>query len=277
MSITRLQQARQMFRYGGDTMGGPNDKSNNNSGGNGGGRPTMADVAGPATTSTPKDTSTKDTSDARENYISKQYKNLEKPTITLGSDKFGNLIKVKTTYQDKRNRQNVLDALNKKGISSFDSRVNKAGFNFLDPKNFTNTFAPQQPKKFGIMDLIMIAASGGVLGPKIATGTKMFNTAKQVGNLLETIGLTDKNVVDSFTSNFSDKFSGFGKGKKSTKSTTTKDKDIFTSGGGDGIEGLGNNDALNQEYLLLLNKFNTGVFTDADQVRFTFLKNMLGK
>ena len=28
MSITRLQQARQMFRYGGDTMGGPNDKSN---------------------------------------------------------------------------------------------------------------------------------------------------------------------------------------------------------------------------------------------------------
>ena len=27
MSITRLQQARQMFRYGGDTMGGPNDRS----------------------------------------------------------------------------------------------------------------------------------------------------------------------------------------------------------------------------------------------------------
>ena len=29
MAITNLQQARQMFRYGGDTMGGPNDKSSN--------------------------------------------------------------------------------------------------------------------------------------------------------------------------------------------------------------------------------------------------------
>jgi hypothetical protein len=73
-----------------------------------------------------------------------------------------------------------------------------------------------------------------------------------------------------------DKVSNLGSGKKSTKSTTTKDEDIFT-GGGDGIEGLGNNDALNQEYLLLLNKFNTGVFTDADQVRFTFLQKILGK
>ena len=26
MAITNLQQARQMFRYGGDTMGGPNDR-----------------------------------------------------------------------------------------------------------------------------------------------------------------------------------------------------------------------------------------------------------
>jgi hypothetical protein len=33
MSITRLQQARQMFRYGGDTMGGPNDRSSNSGSG----------------------------------------------------------------------------------------------------------------------------------------------------------------------------------------------------------------------------------------------------
>jgi hypothetical protein len=38
-----------------------------------------------------------------------------------------------------------------------------------------------------------------------------------------------------------------------------------------------NMDALNEEYLLLLNKFNRGVFTDADQVRFTFLQKVLGK
>ena len=29
MAITNAQQFRQMFRYGGDTMGGPNDKSSN--------------------------------------------------------------------------------------------------------------------------------------------------------------------------------------------------------------------------------------------------------
>jgi len=35
MAITRTQIARQLYRYGGDTMGGPNDKSNNSSvGGN---------------------------------------------------------------------------------------------------------------------------------------------------------------------------------------------------------------------------------------------------
>ena len=38
MAITRAQIARQLYRYGGDTMGGPNDKSANNSGGNGKGR-----------------------------------------------------------------------------------------------------------------------------------------------------------------------------------------------------------------------------------------------
>jgi hypothetical protein len=38
MAITRTQIARQLYRYGGDTMGGPNDKSANNSGDKGGNR-----------------------------------------------------------------------------------------------------------------------------------------------------------------------------------------------------------------------------------------------
>jgi hypothetical protein len=37
MAITNAQQFRQMFRYGGDTMGGPNDKSSNSGSGGGGG------------------------------------------------------------------------------------------------------------------------------------------------------------------------------------------------------------------------------------------------
>ena len=61
MSITRLQQARQMyalgqrvgFRGGGGQIGGTADMSggsnNNNTGGDGGGRPNMANIAGPVT------------------------------------------------------------------------------------------------------------------------------------------------------------------------------------------------------------------------------------
>jgi hypothetical protein len=281
MSITRLQQARQMYAMGqrvAKTMDGsrPGYK----------GRTDAESQYGGDYSNTGQSigSGSGGGGNARENYISKQYTNLPTPTVTVGVDKFDNPITVKTTYKDKRARQKTLDALNEKGISSFDPRVTKKGINLLDPNNLINSFAPKQQKKFGILDLVMIAASGGLLGPKVGSIAKGINTAKfaldkskQIGGLLETIGLTDKNVVDSFTSNLSDKFSGFGTGKKSTTSTSI-DEDLSKIGNGDGgLESLGNMDALNQEYLLLLNKFNSGNFTDTDQVRFTFLKNMLGK
>ena len=156
--------------------------------------------------------------------------------------------------------------------------ITKKGTKYYDPSTGTLLgFAPNKPKKFGLLDLALIAASGGLFGAKVATGAKMFNTAKTLSNFAKNIGLTDKNVVESFTSNLSDKFGGFDKGTKST-TTSSIDEDLSKIGNGDGgLETLGNMDALNQEYLLLLNKFNTGAFTDSDQVRFTFLKNMLGK
>jgi hypothetical protein len=282
MSITRLQQARQMYALGQRVgfRGGGRDASEadfdtpsaDNTGNTGGGQVDTGDLG---TEKANVQANIDANMDSRDRARMNQYRNLPTPTVTIGVDKFNNPIKVKTTYTDRRNRQLALDALNKKGISSFDPRVTKKNINFLDPNNLMTSFAPQQ-KKFGLLDLALIAATGGLFGTKIATGAKMFNTAKNISKFAETIGLTDKNVVNAFTSNFMDKVSNLGSGKKSTKSTTTKDEDIFT-GGGDGIEGLGNNDALNQEYLLLLNKFNTGVFTDADQVRFTFLQKILGK
>jgi len=276
MAITRLQQARQMYAMGqrvGGIMGSnagsmlvtptrdgsrpgyygpdaghendPGHGSNSNMGGGNG--------------------------NARDNYISKQYTNLPTPTVTVGVDKFDNPIEIKTTYTDKRNRQNVLDALNKKGISSFDPRVTKKNINFLDPNNLVTSFAPQPQKKFGILDLVMIAASGGLLGPKIATGAKMFNTAKNVSKLAQTIGLTDKNVLDSFTSNFTE---NFGKGKKSTtKSTSTNNNN---GGDGEGIVSLDNQASGYDEYILLLQKLQSGNISDSERNRFNVLKNMLG-
>jgi len=219
--------------------------------------------------------------DNRENYISRQYTNVPTPTVTVGVDKFDNPIEIKTTYTDKRNRQKTLDALNAKGISSFDPRVTKRGFNLLDPNNLITNFAPKQ-KQFGLLDLALIAASGGLLGPKIAAGAKMYNTgkfaynkAKQIGGLLETIGLTDKNVVDSFTSNLTE---NFGKGKKSTKNTTTKNNTTNNGGKGDGegIASLQNQAGNYDEYILLLQKLQTGNITEAERNRFNVLKNMLG-
>ena len=287
MSITRLQQARQMYALGqrvGGIMGSnagsmlvtptrdgsrpgyygpdaghendPGHGSNSNMGGGNG--------------------------DARDNYISKQYTNLPTPTVTVGVDKFDNPIEIETTYTDKRNRQNVLDALNKKGISSFDPRVTKKGINFLNPNNLINSFAPKQQNKFGLFDLALLVASGGLLGPKVATGAKMFNTgkfaydkAKQIGGLLETIGLTDKNVVDSFTdnltSNFSDKVTGFNKGNKST---TKSIKD--SSSDREGIATLDNQAGNYDEYILLLQKLQSGNISDSERNRFNVLKNRLG-
>ena len=270
MSITRLQQARQMFRYGGDTMGGPNDKSNNG-GGNGG----AVDTGDLGTEKANVDANRDANMSARDRAISNQYTNMPTPTVTIGVDKFDNPIKVKTTYTDRRNRQKAIDALNAKGISSFDPRVTKKGINLLNPNNLVTSFAPQQ-KKFGLLDLALIAATGGLFGAKVATGAKMFNTAKNVSKLAETIGLTDKNVLGSFTdnltSNFSDKFSGFGKGKKST----TKDNTTNKGGDGDGIASLDNQASGYNEYILLLQKLQSGNISDSERNRYNVLKNMLG-
>ena len=274
MSITRLQQARQMYALGqrvGGIMGSnagsmlvtptrdgsrpgyygpdaghendPGHGSNSNMGGGNG--------------------------DARDNYISKQYTNLPTPTVTIGVDKFDNPIKVNTTYTDRRARQKTLDALNAKGISSFDPRVTKAGINFLDPSNLVTSFAPKQ-KQFGLLDLGLMLATGGLFGAKAKT--------KQIGSLLETIGLTDTNVIDSFTDSFSDKFSGFDKGKKSTTKSTTKNNTINNGGkgDGDGIASLDNQASGYDEYILLLQKLQSGNISDSERNRFNVLKNMLG-
>ena len=202
------------------------------------------------------------------------YTNMPTPTITVGVDKFNNPITVKTTYRDKRNRELALDALNKKGISAFDPRVTK-NFNLLDmsfvPQPKQNPFSLKNIAKNVVLGIV----APQLLGKNFATGIKAYNTAQTLSKLAYDINLTDKNVLDSFISNLTSKTPTLSFDK--TKTKTTKNEDDNKDRGGDGLESLENMDALNQEYLLLLNKFNTGVFTDADQVRFTFLQKILGK
>ena len=279
MAITNLQQARQMYALGQRVrfQGGGRDAS-------------QSDFSSPSadTGNTDGGTGAVDTGDlgtekanveanldanmsSRDRAIMNQYKNLPTPTVTIGVDKFDNPITVPTTYTAKRARQQMLNALNEKGISAFDPRVTRT----INPFDMSLVAQPKQ-NPFGLKNiaknLLISVVAPQLLGKKFVTGMNIYNKAKTISNLAQQFNLTDKNVLDSFTSNLTDSISGFGKGKPSTKG-----KDDDTPRGGDGIEGLGNNDALNQEYLLLLNKFNTGVFTDADQVRFTFLQKILGK
>ena len=279
MSITRLQQARQMYAMGqrvAKTLdgsrpgyGGPQDYGDEAAGrgaysGSGDTGDFGSEKANVANT---KSAETNLGMDSRDRAIANQYKNMPTPTVTVGVDKFDNPINVKTTYTAKRNRQKALDALNAKGISSFDPRVTEK-FN-----TFNFSFTPQPQKKFGILDLIMIAASGGLLGPKIATGAKMFSSAKNVSKLAETIGLTDKNVLDSFIGNLTSKTPTLSFDKtKTTKNNTTNNG----GGDGEGLASLKNQAGSYDEYILLLQKLQSGNISDSERNRFNVLKNMLG-
>jgi hypothetical protein len=269
MAITRLQQARQMFRYGGDTMGGPNDKSNDNSNDNSNNQVDTGDL-GTETANVAANVSAN--LDARDRARMNQYTNMPTPTVTVGVDKFGQEINVPTTYTARRARQKALDALNAKGISSFDSRVTKKGINFLNPNNLVTSFAPQQ-KSFGILDLALMAATGGLFGTKVATGLRAYNAAKNISQLAQDFNLTDKNVLDSFTSNLTE---NFGKGKSKGKTSTNNTNNTNNGGDGDGIASLENQAGSYDEYILLLQKLQSGNISDSERNRFNVLKNMLG-
>ena len=85
--------------------------------------------------------------------------------------------------------------------------------------------------------------------------------------MLETIGLTDTNVIDSFTDNLSD----LGKGTSKKTTVTNNDR-----GNGEGVASLENQASNYNEYILLLQKLQAGTISDAERNRYNVLKNMLG-
>ena len=207
-----------------------------------------------------------------------QYKNMPTPTVTVGVDKFDNPININTTYTEKAKRAANLAALNAKGISSFDPRVNKIGIN---PFGFN--FAPTQKKQgFGLLDIALLASGLGLFGAKAKTvgslvskGRFALDKSKQIANLANQFG---------FTNPLSNMFSGNNKSKSKSKSTSTStstSKNNTTNNGGNGGDGQGlasiENQAANyDEYILLLQKLQSGNISDAEQNRYDVLKNLLG-
>jgi len=290
MSITRLQQARQMYAMGqrvAKTLDGsrPGYRGSDygdearGTGGYSGSGDTGDFGSEKANVANTKSAETNLGMDSRDRAIANQYKNLPTPTVTVGVDKFDNPIEIKTTYTDKRNRQDLLDALNKQGISSFDPRVTKKGINFLNPNNLITSFAPNTPKGFNWKSALFNAglfALNPALAAKYGKAKSLYDAAKFGSKLATDLGLTNTDVVESITSNFTE---NFGKGKKSTnKLTSTNNTNNGGKGDGDG-EGLASlkNQAGNyDEYILLLQKLQSGNISDEERNRFNVLKSKLG-
>tara|TARA_B100001059_G_C17632704_1_gene475247 strand:+ start:18 stop:794 length:777 start_codon:yes stop_codon:yes gene_type:complete len=257
MSITRLQQARQMYALGklvervgfrrGGTGGGTGDAgspgtnadgSNANTGGGGGGnndRPTMADIAGPVSTTT--NTTTNNNS---------KFDPFDHTRFDVGSGYYGEPV----TSPDPDG-----------------TTINK----------FTNTFAPTVIKKTPLDYVKQLFSIASILTPhtlvgKIGLGLGTYNKAKTTLQTMSSIADTFGINTDSITNSLSNNFSGFGKGKKSTKNNTTNNG----GGDGEGLASLNNQASGYDEYILLLQKLQSGNISDAERTKYTMLKNRLG-
>ena len=265
MSITRLQQARQMYAMGqrvggimgsnGGSMlvtptrdgsrpgysdtgpgGNPGDVGAGHTGdsiggGNGGdGRPNMADIAGPKTTTT----------QTMQDYMEDYATNVGKKANPRGGFFSDN------TPEGKKN--NLINNIN---------------------------FAPKKnPFSLGnIAKNIFL----GIVAPQLLAGTKLgpaINTFNQVNRVA---GLFNKNIDVKDT--ISSLFSGNNKSTSTSKSKSTSKNNTTNNGGkgdGEGLASLENQAGGYDEYILLLQKLQSGNISDSERNRYNVLKNMLG-
>jgi len=278
MSITRLQQARQMYALGqrvaktmdgsrpgyrGSDWGGSDygDPTSNTSGGNksGGTHHNPHTESGYSKTST----SSSKKSWSPPSNIHSNDSNVPEAYEIIGGKKFDVTPETRQTRELARVKADIMKApipsMTSKGINYFKDGIQVG-------------FAPNKKNQFGLFDLALIAASGGLFGPKLATGAKMFNTGKKVLDLANTIGLTDQIPIDIFTS----PFKNFGKDKKSTTKSTTKNNTTNKGGDGEGLASLENQAGNYDEYILLLQKLQSGNISDSERNRYNILKSQLG-
>ena len=253
MAITRLQQARQMFRYGGDTMGGPNDKGAN-TGGNG-----AVDTGDfgteKANVASTKSAETNLGMSNRDRAISNMYTNIKAPTKTVTqvnphTDRITTM-QVPTTYKEKFESYGNPGFGKDKGL----------GFNFAPDKSKFNL-------KGALFNAALFAINPG-LAAKYGKAKSVYNAAKFAGELAQTLGITNTNVAEDFIGNLTSNLTSKGK-------TTSKKNDDPTTRDGDGLGSTPEMAALRDEYYLLLQKLQTGSILDSERNRLTALGNLLG-
>ena len=281
MSITRLQQARQMYAMGqrvaktldgsrpgyrGDDAYGDRSGTDGKSGNTGGDRPTMADISGPKTTSSsPKgndnDYNYKGPADL--GVTTRTVNTIDPPEAKefIGGVAYDVTPATKAIRERARVKQAILNPTVKRN-KIFDPISN----------SFINPFAPTEKPGFGILDLGLMLATGGLFGTKAKTAAQLFGTAKRTKNLV-----SDLSNTFGFENPIGNLFSG-NKTSTSKSKSTSKNNTTTNNGGGDGegLASLDNQASGYDEYILLLQKLQSGNISDSERNRYNVLKNMLG-
>jgi len=287
MSITRLQQARQMyamgqrvrFRGGGMDMGNESNQAQSASMGN-------------STSSNSSNDNSNDNSNSNNNDGPKGPSELGTSTRTvnkitappayeiIGGEKFD----VTPDTRDDRERAKQLAQIMQAPIPSFTPK----GIEYFKDGNLLNTFAPKknQFNMFSLLGNAALFAINPALAAKYRQAKSIYSGVKFAKDLVQpyttknlnkpfeviegltkNIGLKDKNVIKSFKNSL-------------TSNLTPKTKPVINTNtdndSNDGIASLENANALQDEYSILFQKLQTGNISDAERTRYTMLKNMLG-
>ena len=161
--------------------------------------------------------------------------------------------------------------------------------------NITNSFMagdnPLGKPKFNFFNTafnVLGYAYGGPLFAKYQKAKSLYKGAKYIKDLAQpyteknlnkpfeviegltkNIGLKDKNVIESFKNSLTNNLTSKNKTKPVINTNTDNDSN-------DGIASLENANALQDEYSILFQKLQTGNISEAEQIRYNMLKNMLG-
>ena len=256
MSITRLQQARQMYALGqrvAKTMdgsrpgyGGPQDHGDEAkgtgaySGGNGN------DNNKPETTRPNPHTDS----------------GTSKTSVATGDE-------MRSAARDFVQTLNTNNAI----------RANQTGTKFTPyeggSKNYKEPFFDTGLGKFvkGVGKTALMAYAPQIFGPKFATGMKLYKGAKVAKDFLDqTDILSTLDVKNPIANLFSGNKTSTSKSKSTSKNNTTNNG----GGDGEGIASLDNQASGYDEYILLLQKLQSGNISDSERNRYNVLKNMLG-
>ena len=142
--------------------------------------------------------------------------------------------------------------------------------NFVEGLGLTSTNKGFNWK--GALFNIGLMAINPALAAKYGKLKTSYNTVNKIGELANTFGLTNTNVVDNFTDNLKGNLKGNFTGFNTTSKGPKGPPDDRENGDGDNQQ-----NALMAEYMLLLKKMEQGVLQEEEKGRFNSLKSRLGK